>query len=172
MAKPLGLSVIVEAPKFEQRAARHTIGVRKRIPSKTLGSTISKILQQTRASLAAQGLAVSGPPFFRFHCINMGVEFDLEAGYISSEKIPGGGELLSNELPAGNYVSLKYAGKNRGYQGNKALIEWARGNGYEFDRWDTDLGDTFACRYEVYLTDIESEPDSKKWVKEVAIKTR
>ena len=40
------------------------------------------------------------------------------------------------------------------------------------DRWDTALGDTFACRYEVYLTDIETEPDHKKWVKEVAIKLK
>jgi len=45
-------------------------------------------------------------------------------------------------------------------------------NKHEMDRWDTDLGDTFACRYEIYLTDIDIEPDHKKWIKEVAIKTK
>jgi hypothetical protein len=111
----------------------------------------------------------TGNPFFRFHSINMGVEYDLEFGYLLNAKSGPIEGLAVNFFPAGKYVTLNYAGKNRGYQGSKALIEWARANGHEQYRWDSDLGDTFKCRFEVYLSDIEKEPDHRKWIKEVAI---
>lgn len=172
MVKPLGDSVIVESPKVEHKGTQFTIGIRKTIPSKTIASEIPKLLKQTKKFLSMNGFQISGSPFFRFHSINMGIEYDLEVGFLCKSKIESVGEFVSNTFPEGNYATLKYAGKNRGYQGNKALIEWARSNQHEMDRWDTDLGDTFACRYEVYLTDIETEPDHKKWVKEVAIKLK
>ena len=53
-----------------------------------------------------------------------------------------------------------------------ALIDWIRASGYAMDRWDTELGDTFTCQHEVYVSDIESEPDNKKWMKELAIKLK
>lgn len=172
MAKALGNSVIVENPKIESKGTQFTIGIRKRIPSKTIASAIPKFLKQTAKYLSMKGVQRSGSPFFRFHSINMGVEYDLEVGFLCQSDIEAGGEFVSNTFPKGNYATLKYAGKNRGYQGNKALIEWARSNQHEMDRWDTELGDTFACRYEVYLTDITAEPDHTKWVKEVAIKLK
>lgn len=172
MAKALGNSVVVENPKVEHKHSQHTIGIRKRIPSKTIASAVPKVLAQTEKYLAGQGISISGAPFFRFHSIHMGVEYDLEVGYLCRTPAPAAGEFVANILPEGDYATLKYAGKNRGYQGNKALIEWARANHYEMDRWDTEVGDTFACRYEIYLTDIKSERDHKKWIKEVAIKLK
>jgi len=172
MAKALGNSVVVENPKVELKGTQFTIGMRKRIPSKTIASAIPKYLKQTEKYLSLKGIPVSGAPFFRFYSINMGVEYDLEIGFLCKSAIESEGEFVSNTFPEGNYATLKYAGKNRGYQGNKALIEWARSNQLEMDRWDTDLGDTFACRYEVYWSDIETEPDHKKWIKEVAIKLK
>lgn len=172
MAKSLGDSVIVEKPKVERKGKQYTIGIRKRIPSKTIASAIPKFLKQTEKYLSIKGIQISGAPFFRFHSINMGTEYDLEVGFLCKSKLKSDGEFVSNTLPEGRYATLKYAGKNRGYQGNKVLIEWARSNQHVMDRWDTDLGDTFACRYEVYLTDIKTEPDHKKWAKEVAIKLK
>lgn len=172
MTKLLGASVVIENPKIERKESQPTVGVRRWIPSKTIASAIPKMLVQTKKYLSSQDLAVTGPPFFRFHCINMGVAYDLEVGYIIGVQIALTGEVFSSQLPAGMYVCLKYVGKNRGYQGNKALLDWATENGIELDRWNTGWGDAFTCRYEVYLTDIEEEPDHKKWIKEVSIKIR
>jgi len=172
MAKALGDSVVVEPPKIIQKPIQFTVGIRSWIVSKTLGGSISKLMSDTKKRLQAAGVAGWGQPFFRFHCINMGVEFEIEAGYLTQSElspIPG---LIINNFPAASYTSLKYAGKNRGYQGNKALIEWTRANGYEMDRWDTERGDTFACRYEVYISDIDQVPDHQDWIKQVAIKLK
>jgi hypothetical protein len=172
MAKALGDSVIVEPPKVERKSAQHTIGIRERIPSKTIAGAIPKFLARTKAALAKSGVEVPGKPFFRFHGIKMGLEYDLEVGYLSPSKPKPVEGTVVNSFPAGKYVTLKYAGKNRGYQGSKALIEWARSEGHELDCRDTDSGDTFACRFEVYLSDIDKEPDHRKWIKEVAIKIK
>ena len=40
----------------------------------------------------------------------------------------------------------------------------------EFDRWQTEQGDNFRCRYESYLTDPRIEHRKSHWEIEVAIK--
>ena len=55
-------------------------------------------------------------------------------------------------------------------RGNKAQIGWIEANGVRLDRRDTDAGDTFACRYEAYLTDYRVEPRKSVW--EVALAIR
>src|SRR5512145_2751268 len=87
MTKPLGDSVIVESPKVEHKGAQFTIGIRKRIPSKTIASAIPKFLKQMEKFLSAKGLQISGAPFFRFHSINMGIEYDLEVGFLCKSRM-------------------------------------------------------------------------------------
>jgi hypothetical protein len=74
----------------------------------------------------------------------------------------------ADALPAGRYASLIYSGG--GISANRALIEWVRAKGMDFDRWDTKQGDNFRGRYECYLTDPKVEPCKSKWKIEVAIK--
>jgi hypothetical protein len=172
MSKLLGDSVVVEQPRIEDKELQYTIGFRRRIPTKTIAGTIPKLLAAAKKILAAEGVRNFGKPFFRFYSIAMGKEYDLEVGYLTEAVVKDCGGMIANAFPAAKYATLKYAGKNRGFQGNKALIEWTRANGLEMDRWDTERGDTFACRYEVYISDIDREPDNKKWIKEVAIKLK
>lgn len=113
-----------------------------------------------------------GQPFFRFHSISMGVTYDIEMGYLLVGNLPPTAGLLPGHIPQGTYACLQYLGKHRGYQGNKALIDWIHASDYEMDNWETELGDTFAGRYEIYLSDIVHEPDNKQRRKEVAIKLR
>ena len=82
--------------------------------------------------------------------------------------LPDDGQVKSGVLPAGRYASLIFSGG--GISGNRALIEWVRAQGLEFDRWDTEQGDNFRGRYETYLTDPRIEPRKSWWQIEVAIK--
>jgi len=65
MAKSLADSVVVEYPKVEHKEAQFTIGIRKRIPSKTIASAIPKFLKQTEKYLSTKGVRVSGAPLFQ-----------------------------------------------------------------------------------------------------------
>lgn len=172
MAKPLGNSVVVKQPWIEVRGSTETVGIRNVIPTKAVAGEISRTFASVKRSVGEVESSCLGRPFFRFHSINMGVTYDIEIGYLLVGKLPHTAGLLLGNIPQGTYACLRYLGKNRGYQGNKVLIDWIRASGYEMDNWETELGDTFACRYEVYLSDIEHEPDNKQWMKEVVIKLR
>jgi effector-binding domain-containing protein len=172
MTKPLGDSVVVKQPWIEVRGSTETVGVRKIIPTKTVAGEIVRSLASVKRTVEQVAPRCLDRPFFRFHSINMGVTYDIEIGYLRIGELPNAPGLLLGKIPEGTYACLRYRGKNRGYQGNKVLIDWIRTSGYEMDNWDAELGDTFACRYEVYISDIEREPDNKQWLKELAIKLR
>jgi hypothetical protein len=101
----------------------------------------------------------------------MGSQYDLEVGFMVAEHISGDDIVRCNEIPAGIYGVLQYKGKNRGYKGNQALLEWVKNSNISWDKWKEPDGDHFRSRYEVYLSDIEEEADHRNWVKEVCIKT-
>jgi hypothetical protein len=82
--------------------------------------------------------------------------------------LPDNRDVKADTIPAGRYASLIYSGG--GISGNRALIEWVRSQGLNFDRWDTEQGDNFRGRYETYLTAPKIEPRKSKWKVEVAIK--
>jgi hypothetical protein len=55
--------------------------------------------------------------------------------------LPDDGDVKADFIPAGHYASLIYSGGC--ISGNRALIEWVRAQGLDFDRWDTEQGDNF-----------------------------
>jgi hypothetical protein len=56
--------------------------------------------------------------------------------------------IRKDALPAGRYASLVYAGVENGIAGDGALIDWAVGQGIEWDHWGNELGDAFGGRVE------------------------
>jgi len=163
---------LISEPEIHQRPEQLYVGVRLWIPSKDLSTWTMKLLKQLRTWTAAEGIDVIGPAFHRFYVINMGTEFELEVGLPVADVVPGDGRVGPGTIPAGRYAHLTYTGRNNAYKGNKALVEWARANGVEWDRWDDPRGDAFRCRYESYLTDRLTVADKTTWTTDVAIKVK
>jgi hypothetical protein len=53
---------------------------------------------------------------------------------------------------------------------NAALIDWANKRNIKWDMSETEEGDRFGCRLEVYLTDPGTELDPEKRETEVTIR--
>lgn len=157
-------------PVIDDRPERHTAGIRLKAPMREFKRVIPSSLTEVLSWIKEQGINTGGPPFMRFHVINMEGEMDLELGVPVARPIEPDGRITPGVLPTGRYASLIYTGRDRGYAGNGALINWAQKQGLKWDRWDDPAGDAFACRYESFLTDPAEEPDHKKWQTEVAIK--
>ncbi len=155
-------------PQIDQRPETPYLGIRIQTPFAGMFKQIDRISRELRQWFKAQGIEPSAPPFLRYHVIDMNGEMDIEYGIPVAASLPGADGVTAGMLPAGRYVSLIYSGG--GLRGNKALIEWSRANGLAFDRWDTEKGDNFRCRYERFLTDPKVEPRKTKWDIEVAIK--
>jgi effector-binding domain-containing protein len=158
----------VGEPKIDNRTEKPYLGIRRRVPMSAMSKNVTRLFKELNAWFKHQSVEPTGPPFLRFHVIDMAGEMDIEVGRPVLTALPGDGVVSPGKLPAGRYASLIYSGS--GYTGNKALIEWVRANGLDFDRWDDERGDAFRSRYETYLTDPKIEPRKTKWEVEVAIK--
>jgi hypothetical protein len=155
-------------PKIDTRPEQAYMGIRTIAPFSGMSKVVTKIGKDMRRWIKDRGIAPAGPPFLRYHVIDMRGSMDISFGFPVSAVLPDDGLVAAGRLEAGRYASLIYTGS--GLSGNKALIEWARGTGLEFDRWDTEQGDNFRCRYETFLTDPNLEQRRTRWEIEVAIK--
>lgn len=155
-------------PKIDNRPEQAYMGIRTVAPFSGMSKVVTKTSKDMDRWIKDCNVVPAGPPFLRFHVIDMRGSMDITWGVPVAEALPNDGPATSGTLSAGRYASLIYMGS--GLAGNKALIEWVRSNGMEFDRWDTEQGDNFRCRYESYLTDPRLEPRKTHWEVEVAIK--
>lgn len=157
-------------PRIVARPAQAYMGIRTSAPFKGMSKVVDKIARELDQWIERNQVATSGPPFLRYHVIDMRGSMDLTYGVPVRAALPNDGAVAADVLPDGRYACLVYRGN--GIAGNRALIEWARANGMEFDRWDTEQGDNFRSRYETFLTDPRLEPRKTRWEIEVAIKLK
>jgi len=157
-------------PKIEERQERRTAGIRLKAPIRDFKKVIPQTLGEIFGWAEEQGVRRAGPPYMRLHVIDMEGQMDIELGIPVAEPIQPNGKVAPGVLPAGRYATLIYTGRDRGYSGNKALVDWAKKQGLEWDAWNDPAGHAFASRYESFLTDPDEEPDHKKWQTEVSIK--
>lgn len=162
---------IVRKPKIDTRSEELYVGIRTLAPFKGMFKVVDQIRAELNAWIQAQDITPAGMPFMRLHVVDMRGTMDLAYGIPVNQVPRAQGQIITDVLPAGRYASLVYTGGG-GVSANRALIEWVRGKGLEFDRWDTAQGDNFRSRYERYLTDPEIEPRKKRRNVEVAIKLR
>lgn len=158
----------VSQARIELRPEQSYMGIRTQTPMKGMSTVVGKLFKELNVWAKQHGVKPAGPPFLRYHVIDMAGEMDIEVGMPVDIPLAGDDRVSAGRLPSGRYASLIYIGS--GYTGNKRLIEWVRANGHAFDRWDDPKGDAFRARYETYLTDPAVEPRKTKWEVEVAIK--
>jgi effector-binding domain-containing protein len=155
-------------PKIDKRPKQVYMGIRTIAPFKGMSKVIDKIAGELNAWVHENKNKTAGPPFLRFHVIDMRGFMDISFCVPVRKALPDDSDIKADAIPAGRYASLIYSGG--GISANRALIEWVRAQGMDFDRWDAEQGDNFRGRYETYLTDPKVEPRKSKWKIEVAIK--
>lgn len=155
-------------PKIDKRPKITYMGIRTIAPFKGMSKVIGKIADELNQWAEDNKVKTSGPPFLRYHVIDMRGAMDISYCVPVRKALPNDGNVTADFLPAGRYASLIYSGG--GISANRALIEWVRAQSMDFDRWDTEQGDNFRGRYETYLTNPKLEPRKSKWEIEVAIK--
>lgn len=155
-------------PKIDQRPKLTYMGIRTIAPFKGMPKVVDRISKELMAWVEENKVKTAGPPFLRFHVIDMRGFMDISFCVPVRKALPDDGDVKANAIPAGRYASLIYSGG--GISANRALIEWVRAQGLGFDNWENEQGDNFRGRYETYLTDPKIEPRKSKWNIEVAIK--
>lgn len=160
----------ITEPTIEDRNEQPYVGIRTKASLPELPTVIPQTLDEVFAWLGQRGIAPAGAPFIRYHVINMKTQMDIELGVPVASPVQGDDRASYGILPAGRYATLVYTDVTKGKEANEVLVDWAKDNGIEWDRWDDASGDAFRSRYESFLTPPHTEPDKAKWETEVAIK--
>jgi effector-binding domain-containing protein len=158
------------APDTTQRAAQTYAGISSWVTMATIGSVAHRI-PEIFGRLGARGIAPTGPPFFRYHVIDMDRQLLVEVGVPVASAVDDDGDLRGGTLPAGRFAVLTHTGAPETLgAATAALLDWAEARGLTWDMTHTDEGEKWGCRVEFYLTDPAEQPDTTKWQTELAFR--
>jgi effector-binding domain-containing protein len=160
------------APEIVQRAPVPYAGITAWLTMAAVGSLADRI-PEIFGWLGARGIAPSGPPFFRYHVIDMDRQLLVEAGVPVASAVDDDGDVRGGTLPAGRFAVMTHTGAPQTLVGaTSALLDWAQTRGLAFDVSESDAGDKWGCRVEFYLTDPAQQPDTSKWQTELAFRLK
>jgi len=156
-------------PQIQQRAAQPYAGIRTPVTMAGFPEAADTLFPELFGRLREHDVSPAGPPFIRYHVVDMEAELDIEFGVPVGTTVPGSDRVRAGVLPPGRYVTLRHVGPYDGLlESNAALLRWASEQGIALARWETKLGEAWRGRVEHYLTDPAAEPDPAKWEVEVA----
>ncbi len=162
---------MLTSPKIVDRAERPYVAIKSRITLQEIGPTAQKLMPDLFGWLHNHAILPAGPPFLKYNVIDMKRGLEIEFGVPTPTPVSGDARVLASTLPSGRYATLIYRGPyDRLIEANSALIDWANEEKIKWDMLDTEEGDRFGCRLEVYLTDPKTELDPQKWETEVTIR--
>lgn len=160
-------------PTLEHRPVQHFAGIRTLTTMPNLGSAIMENHDRIYRWLGENNIEPSGPPFIRYHVIDMQGDMDVELGVPVAKPIEGNGTVKSNTLPEGDYLVTLYTGPYEdliSVTGN--FLKWAGENDVHFRKSPSDKGEVWESRLEYYIKDPGNETDPNKFETELAFLTR
>lgn len=162
---------MITVPAIVERTAQRYAGIRLWVTLPEFPHVIPQTHDAVIKWLQEQGATVTGPSFIRYLVINMEEKMHVELGWPVAQQLVGDEQVTAGVIPAGRYGHVVYTGDYSGLmEANRVLVDWAKENKIEWDRWDDERGDAFAARLENYILDPGNDPDPAKWETEVVIK--
>ncbi len=157
-------------PEILERTAQPYAGISAWVTMTAVGSVADRI-PEIFGWLGARGVAPAGPPFFRYHVIDMDRQLLVEAGIPVAAPVADDGQVRGGTLPAGRFAVMTHTGAPQTLvAATSALLDWADERGLAWDVSESDAGEKWGCRLESYLTDPAEEPDMTKWQTELAFR--
>ncbi len=157
-------------PEITQRAAQPYAGISAWVTMAEVGSVAHR-LPEIFGWLGARGITPAGPPFFRYHVIDMERQLLVEAGVPVASPVDDDGGIRGGTLPAGRYAVMTHTGApNTLVAATTTLLARGQDHGLAWDVSQTDAGQKWGCRLEFYLTDPAEQPDTSKWQTELAFR--
>src|SRR5215475_15543344 len=97
------------APGITQRAAMPYAGISQWVTMSAVGSVADRI-PEIFGWLGARGITPAGPPFFRYHVIDMSRQLLVEAGIPVASAVDDDGSIRGGTLPAGRFAVMTHTG--------------------------------------------------------------
>jgi effector-binding domain-containing protein len=138
----------IGAPGIDQRAAKHTVGIRMITPFEGMFAQTDRLFKELRQWVNGHGLADHGPYFLRYHVIDMQGLMDVEAGFVVPTPQTEDERIKAGVLPGGRYANLTYS--RYALRGNQALLLWIKEQALQADTQPTPTGEAFGPYVLIY----------------------
>ena len=164
---------MLSEPKLELREEQHYVAIRTAVPI-PFGKYLSPLWDEVNQWLKSKGIGSSGPAIIRYLTTDMSKKLDIEVGFVIDKAMPGDDRITADVLPAGQYATLLYTGPYKGkgiFKATVALLDWAKENHIVWNTSTKNNEEWWNGRVEWYLTDPDREPDTKKYLTELAFLT-
>ena len=157
-------------PSIVERPEQPYVAISGLVTMQTVGA-IADRLPEVFGWLGQRGVEPAGAPFFKYDVIDMERQLEIEVGVPVAAVVKGDGDVLAGILPAGRFATVTHVGHpDRLVDVTSALLDWADEQGLEWDMSETEDGQIWGCRLEVYNTDPAEEPDMHKWETELVFR--
>jgi effector-binding domain-containing protein len=168
--EPMEMPNMPIEPRVQWRAAQPYVAIRRLVTMQTIPEIADRI-PAVLGWLAARGREPAGAPFLRYRVMGMDRRLDIEAGVSVNPAIKGDKDIISGILPAGRYATVTHVGPfDKLMDVTAALLDWGAREGLTWDMIETENGQEWGCRLELYTTNPSEEPDMNKWVTELAFR--
>lgn len=155
---------MVTDPKVVERATQPYVAIKASVTMQTIGTTLPALHPRVFDWLGTRRLSPAGAPFWKYDVIDMERQLEVEVGVPTTDLVSGEDEIVAGLLPAGRYATLTHTGHPSGLlQATATLLAWAPQEGLSWDASDSEQGQRWGCRLEIYETDPRVEPDLSKW---------
>ena len=131
-----------------ERSAQPVLSIRARTPVQDLPALFGKVYGTIGQYLGELRQQPAGAPFTAYYNMDM-QDLDVEIGFPVAGPLPGKGEVMAGEIPAGRYAACLHIGPyNAIGAAYDALQVWLTEHGYE----------AMGVSYEFYLNDPQQVP--------------
>ncbi|CAN7353555.1 GyrI-like domain-containing protein [Rhizobacter sp. LjRoot28] len=160
------MASLITPPRIEHRAARHCAVIRSEVTMAQLATDLPPLGDEVLRALTQQGIKRAGPWFWRYRVIDMDALLTVDVGLPVDEVFVTEGRVLSDTLPAGNYLTTRFRGHPSGLEEATAeLLAWGDAHRVTWAKKSQGCGEAWAARIEWYL---EEPADMSQWVTELA----
>jgi effector-binding domain-containing protein len=148
---------MLDSPQIIQSSPQLTATIHLTVPREEIGRVMLPGLEELKATVAAQGVAVTGP-WFTHHLRMDPAIFDFEICLPVASPVAPAGRVNPGELTAATVARTNYRGPYEGLGDAWGdFMEWIEAEGH------TPAADL----WEVYLRGPESGPDPANWCTEL-----
>lgn len=158
---------VITMPTIEERTEEPYVSIPIRVSLKEWGRA-NALVAEVFGWLAGHNIAPAGAPFFRYWIIgDMDAPFDLEVGVPVAAPVAGDERVQAGSVQAGRYLTYIHNGHpDQLNRVHNELQSWAAEHQVSFKTLLQE--NSWAGRYEFFLTNPEEQPDPNQWSIEVA----
>jgi effector-binding domain-containing protein len=156
-------------PRIVTRAAQPYVAIPKTLAIADIPHELPPLFPEIASWIARHGGAPVGAPFLRYRVIDMPGRLVIETGFPVVTAMTGDARVRADALPCGRYATLVNTGPyDKLVDANAELLKWGAAQGLKWAMTNTQAGEEWESRLEIYLTDPATEPDARKWKTEIA----